>query len=306
MILKYIRSKETTSQNIIDNVSEEVEVVAEETNYADAYSNLDEAFGPADAFQENFLNRPFRFLFGADPAGETGAAVRARNALNLEIKAILAADYTGKPSNLLLQEIEKILPTSTATSEKDAYEKYLNLLQRTKSRAKNLEQGIRSEITSDANKEKYRDELFKTRELEKKLDAAVLSLKPKDKEALEPPEDFGFDPGEDIQACIQMSKKYKELKDIENKQQIFDEIKSDGYRALQEGKIDAKTYYAKTREIGIELGLIDPRDYPGRLPGFAEGFLEVLGGVGGAIVGGVAGAQQGQLVLLQAQVRVQV
>ena len=193
--IKSLRSKETTSQNIIDNVSEEVEVVAEETNYADAYSNLDEAFGPADAFQENFLNRPFRFLFGADPAGETGAAVRARNALNLEIKAILAADYTGKPSNLLLQEIEKILPTSTATSEKDAYEKYLNLLQRTKSRAKNLEQGIRSEITSDANKEKYRELLFKTRELEKKLDAAVLSLKPKDKEALEPPEDFGFDPG---------------------------------------------------------------------------------------------------------------
>ena len=74
-------------------------------------------------------------------------------------------------------------------------EKYLNLLQRTKSRAKNLEQGIRSEITSDANKEKYRELLFKTRELEKKLDAAVLSLKPKDKEALEPPEDFGFDPG---------------------------------------------------------------------------------------------------------------
>ena len=103
---------------------------------------------------------------------------------------------------------------------------------------------------------------------------------------------------EDIQAYIQMSEKYKELKDIENKQQIFDEIKSDGYRALQEGKIDAKTYYAKTREIGIELGLIDPKDYPGRLPGFAEGFLEVLGGVGGAIAGGIAGAPAGPVGII--------
>ena len=65
---------------------------------------------------------------------------------------------------------------------------------------------------------------------------------------------------------------------IENEKQAriaFESLKSDGYRLLQEGKIDAKTYYAKTRNAGIELGLIDPKDYPGRLPGFAEGFLEV-------------------------------
>ena len=83
---------------------------------------------------------------------------------------------------------------------------------------------------------------------------------------------------------------------IENEKQAkiaFESLKSDGYRLLQEGKIDAKTYYAKTRDAGIELGLIDPKDYPGRLPGFAEGFLEVVGGVGGAIVGGIAGAPAG-------------
>ena len=73
-----------------------------------------------------------------------------------------------------------------------------------------------------------------------------------------------------------MAKTYKELEDIENKQQIFNEIKSDGYKLLQEGKIDSKDYYSKTRNIGIELGIIDANDYPGRLPKIAEGFLEVL------------------------------
>ena len=54
-----------------------------------------------------------------------------------------------------------------------------------------------------------------------------------------------------------MASTYEELKKAENKQQIFNEIKSDGYKLLQEGKIDAKTYYAKTRNIGIELGLVN-------------------------------------------------
>lgn len=90
-----------------------------------------------------------------------------------------------------------------------------------------------------------------------------------------------------------MAVTYEQLKQAENKQQIFNEIKSDGYKLLQDGKIDAKTYYAKTRNIGIELGLIDSKDYPGRLPSWAEGFLEVVGGVGGAIVGGIAGAPAG-------------
>lgn len=96
-----------------------------------------------------------------------------------------------------------------------------------------------------------------------------------------------------IQIYIPMASTYEELKQAENKQQIFNEIKSDGYRLLQEGKIDAKTYYAKTRNIGVELGLIGANDYPGRLPSWAEGFLEVVGGVGGAIGGAIAGAPLG-------------
>ena len=78
---------------------------------------------------------------------------------------------------------------------------------------------------------------------------------------------------------------FKTIEDEREAQVAFETLKSDGYRLLQEGKIDAKTYYSKTRDAGIELGLIDERDYPGRLPRFAEGFLEVLGGTGGAIGG---------------------
>jgi hypothetical protein len=90
-----------------------------------------------------------------------------------------------------------------------------------------------------------------------------------------------------------MASTYEELKKAENKQQVFNEIKSDGYKLLQEGKIDAKTYYARTRKIGIELGVISPNDYPGRLPSWAEGFLEVVGGTVGAVAGGIAGTPAG-------------
>lgn len=94
-----------------------------------------------------------------------------------------------------------------------------------------------------------------------------------------------------------MAQTFEDLKKEENKQQIFNQIKSDGYRLLQQGEIDSKTYYAKTRQAGIELGLIDPKDYPGRLPSFAEPFLEILGGtagaVGGFFVGGPFGAAAG-------------
>ena len=94
---------------------------------------------------------------------------------------------------------------------------------------------------------------------------------------------------------------FQEIKDEKQKKIAFENLKSDGYRLLQEGKIDAKTYYSKTRDAGIQLGLIDKNDYPGRLPGFAEGFLEILGGTAGAIggfalggpLGAVAGAGAG-------------
>lgn len=94
-----------------------------------------------------------------------------------------------------------------------------------------------------------------------------------------------------------MSESLSKYRESEEAKKIFEEVKSDGYKLLQEGKIDAKTYYAKSRQAGIELGLIDPKDYPGRLPGFAEPFLEILGGTAGAIggffVGGIPGAAAG-------------
>ena len=51
--------------------------------------------------------------------------------------------------------------------------------------------------------------------------------------------------------------------------------------------------YSKTRNIGIELGLIDEKDYPGRLPKIAEVALEVIGGTAGAIGGGILGIPAG-------------
>jgi hypothetical protein len=184
--IKKLRADETTSDKIIQNVKQEVETVAQETNYQDAYSNLSEAFGPIDAVQET-INQATRLIAGEDVAGETGAAIRARDNLNLEILANLAADFTGRPNMLIYEEIRKILPTSSGTSEKDAYEKYINVLQRTESRIKSLENGLKSDLLSDANKEKYRDELFKSEELKRKLEAATLSLKGKtSQDVLEP------------------------------------------------------------------------------------------------------------------------
>lgn len=174
-----------SGQQLINQVKEEAQVVAEKTSYQDAYANLQQAFGPVDATQEA-INIASRFAFGTDLAPETGAAIRAQQALNLDVLAILANDYTGKPSNLLLTEIKKVLPTNRATSHKDAYEKYLNILNRTKERIRNIEQGIKSGIASESQMEKYREELFKSYGLQKKLEAAVLSLEGAPVETLKP------------------------------------------------------------------------------------------------------------------------
>jgi hypothetical protein len=94
-----------------------------------------------------------------------------------------------------------------------------------------------------------------------------------------------------------MAQTFEQLKQAENARDIFNQVKNDGYNLLQEGQIDAKTYYAKTRQAGIELGLIDEDDYPGRLPTWVEPTLEILGGtagaVGGFFVGGPVGAAAG-------------
>ena len=56
----------------------------------------------------------------------------------------------------------------------------------------------------------------------------------------------------------------EELKQKEEAKKLFEQLKLEGSRYLKEGKIDAKTYYAKTREAGIELGLIGENEYSGR------------------------------------------
>jgi hypothetical protein len=86
---------------------------------------------------------------------------------------------------------------------------------------------------------------------------------------------------------------FQELKDKEEAQEIFNQVKLDGSRLLREGKIDKKTYYAKTRKAGIELGLIDPNEYPGRLPAWVESAFEIGGGIAGTIGGAIAGSLPG-------------
>tara|TARA_R100001460_G_scaffold86173_1_gene127612 strand:+ start:158 stop:1255 length:1098 start_codon:yes stop_codon:yes gene_type:complete len=177
-------------QNIIDETNEIVDTLNKDTGMQNDYSNLDQAFGPVDALQENVINKPARFLFGADPASDTAAAIRDRDNLNLEILATLANDYTGRPSNLLLGEIKKNIPEGSATSEADAFQKYSNFKIQTQSRIANLEQGILSDAVGDATKEKYREELVKSKVLLKKLEAATASLAPKDSVSVEPTKNF--------------------------------------------------------------------------------------------------------------------
>jgi hypothetical protein len=180
-----------TEQDIIDNIDKQVEATEETTNFADQFANLSEAFGTADAIQEG-INIAARGLGLNDPAPETGAAARARDSLNLEILANLAADFTGRPNMLIYEEIRNILPTKTLDSEFAAFERYKNVLNLTEGRINDLESGIKSNLTSDSNKTKYAEELAKTKRLKLKLEAAIASLNPERKQVKK---DF-FDPKE--------------------------------------------------------------------------------------------------------------
>lgn len=177
-------TKDLSGQQIIENVEQNVEQTIEQTGITDSFANLDEAFGPVDAAQEG-LSKATR-IFGFDVESETGAAIRARNSLNTEILANLAADFTGKPNLLIYEELKGNLPTTAATSEKDAREKYINIKNQVDARINNLKQGILSSSLSDSDREKYREELNKSSLLSKKLDSAILSLKGKSKNILEP------------------------------------------------------------------------------------------------------------------------
>jgi len=186
------RKTDMSGANIIENVEKNIKKTTEETGVLDTFANIDQAFGPIDATQEA-LSRATRVLgFDVDPLQSgTGAAVRARNSLNTEILANLAADFTGRPNMLIYENIKGNLPMTAATSEKDAREKYENIKDQVDARINNLKQGLESSILDDKTKNSYRDELNKSLLLSKKLDSAILSLKGKKEETLEP-SDFGF------------------------------------------------------------------------------------------------------------------
>jgi hypothetical protein len=177
-------TQDLSGQQIIENVEQNVEQTIEQTGITDSFANLDEAFGPVDAAQEA-LSKATRIL-GFDVESETGAAVRARNSLNTEILANLAADFTGRPNLLIYENLKGNLPMTAATSEKDAREKYINVKNQVDARINNLKQGILSSDLSDSDREKYREELNKSSLLSKKLDSAILSLKGESKNILEP------------------------------------------------------------------------------------------------------------------------
>tara|TARA_B100001248_G_C27330152_1_gene430996 strand:+ start:84 stop:1109 length:1026 start_codon:yes stop_codon:yes gene_type:complete len=187
--IKEFTTEDLSGQDIIQNVEQNVEQTIEQTGITDSFANLDQAFGPVDATQEALSSSLFRRAFGIDfdPLGSgTGAAVRAKDSLNTEILANLAADFTGRPNLLIYENIKGNLPMSSFTSEKDAREKYINIKNQVDARINNLKQGILSPDLSNSDREKYREELNKSLLLSKKLDAAILSLKGESKNILEP------------------------------------------------------------------------------------------------------------------------
>lgn len=179
-----LRQKDMSGKQIIESVEENIEKTAKETGVLDTFADLDQAFGPVDALQEGISKATRIVGFDIDP--KTGAAVRARNSLNTEILANLAADFTGKPNMLIYENIKGNLPMSAATSHADAREKYENIKDQVDARINGLKEGLNSSILNDATKNAYRDELNKSILLSKKLDAAILSLKGKKEETLKP------------------------------------------------------------------------------------------------------------------------
>ena len=183
-VMEFRQDGALSGEQIIKNVEQNVETTVEQTEVLDTFANLDQAFGPVDAAQEA-LSKATRVL-GFDVDADTGAAVRARNSLNTEILANLAADFTGRPNMLIYENLKGNLPMTAATSERDAREKYINVKDQVDARINNLKQGLKSKTISDSDKEKYRDELNKSILLSKKLDSAILSLGGKADDLLEP------------------------------------------------------------------------------------------------------------------------
>ena len=171
-------SGQDNDEVFLSTIDKSVEDTVQEVGFVEPFAQMNRAFGLGDAALEGFNVASRRI--GLEPADVVGQAVRARDNLNLEIKTTLAQDFTGRVNQQLLQQIDDLLPKQALTSEKDAQAKYALMRDRARTRIERLEEGIRSGILSETQKARYSDDLYRTKLLEKKIDAAVLSLEPEE------------------------------------------------------------------------------------------------------------------------------
>tara|TARA_B100000575_G_scaffold239610_1_gene202208 strand:+ start:5361 stop:6620 length:1260 start_codon:yes stop_codon:yes gene_type:complete len=167
-------NKIISNENIIKNVNDNVNKYLEDSKVQDTYANITEAFGPFDALQSaaTTVTNPLGFVVG----GKTNEAVNARTNLNNEIRANLVDDYSGRPNVFLLSRIEELIPTTSFTSEFDAMQRYKLIKNSFDSMVVQLEAGINGNLLSDATKQKYADDLYKTKIVQAKLEAAIKGL----------------------------------------------------------------------------------------------------------------------------------
>lgn len=78
-------------------------------------------------------------------------------------------------------------------------------------------------------------------------------------------------------------------------QKEFNAYKIAGSMLMQNNQIDAKTYYSKVRDKGVQLGIIKKDEYPTDLPSIVEPAFRITGATIGAIAG-IAGGVPGQLL----------
>jgi len=167
-------NKIISNENIIKNINDNVNKYLEDTKVQDTYANITEAFGPFDALQSaaTTVTNPLGFVVG----GKTNEAVNARTNLNNQIRANLVNDYSGRPNVFLLSRIEELIPTTSFTSEFDAMQRYKLIKNSFDSMVVQLEAGINGNLLSDATKQKYADDLYKTKIVQAKLEAAIKGL----------------------------------------------------------------------------------------------------------------------------------
>lgn len=179
----YKNNKILSNENIIKNVNNNVNKYLEDSKVQDTYANINEAFGPIDGLQSALttVTNPF----GVVVEGETNEAVNARTNLNNEIRANLVDDYSGRPNVFLLTQIEKLLPTSSFIAEFDAMQRYALIKNSFDSMIVQLEAGINGNLLSDATKQQYADDLYKTKIVQAKLEAAIKGLEKDKKVSLE-------------------------------------------------------------------------------------------------------------------------